>query len=147
MRDEVTHAIFTECHVQAEKLIEYSTIDVPLDPDEQSEYRANRNIVEDNGAFLSMKADALKGRPFSNIVAEFTLEFDKNYPLKIIGGQHRFEAIDEAYKSGMNVYHGVKVYLLLIIIGENLYRKKILNIVKQFLCLQKRGGLMKNGNS
>ena len=38
-----------------------------------------------------MKIDAQKGRNFSNIVTEYTTDFDSEHPLKIIGGQHRFE--------------------------------------------------------
>lgn len=45
--DNRTKAIFYECHVKSNKLVELSTIDVPLDPENQSDYRANRDIVED----------------------------------------------------------------------------------------------------
>jgi hypothetical protein len=58
-----------------------------------------------------MKEDALGGRTFSNIVAEYTREYLEDSPLKIIGGQHRFEAIKAALEGGIDVYHGVKVYL------------------------------------
>lgn len=74
------------------------TIDSPLDSENQPEYRANRNVVEDNAAFLQMKEDAKQKRSFSNIVAEYTTLFDEEHPLKIIGGQHRFIAISEAEK-------------------------------------------------
>ena len=57
--DERTKALFYECHVKANKLVELSTIDVPLDPENQADYRANRNIVEDHNAYLVMKQDAL----------------------------------------------------------------------------------------
>jgi len=63
-----------------------STIDVPLDPDEQAEYRANREIAEDHAAYERMKSDALAGRAFSNIVAEFTDNDIPGQPLQIIGG-------------------------------------------------------------
>ena len=103
-------ARYCECHITAEKLIELATIDVPLDPDEQGEYRANREILADHAAFQAMKEDAKKRRTFSNIVAEFTTEFDEDHPIKIIGGQHRFEAIREALAENINEYHGLKVY-------------------------------------
>jgi hypothetical protein len=108
--DACTSARFCECHIRASKLIQLSTIDVPLDPDEQGEYRANREIVADHSAFEAMNEDARRRRTFSNIVAEFTTEFDEEHPLKIIGGQHRYEAIREALASGIDEYHGVKVY-------------------------------------
>ena len=73
-------ARYCECHITAEKLIELATIDVPLDPDEQGEYRANREILADHAAFQAMKEDAKKRRTFSNIVAEFTTEFDEDHP-------------------------------------------------------------------
>jgi hypothetical protein len=89
------------------------TIDVPLDPEEQADYRANREIVENASAYTKMKEDAVKKRAFSNIVAEYNKQFDSEHPLKIIGGQHRFEAIRLALQRGIDEYHGVKVYLYL----------------------------------
>jgi hypothetical protein len=109
--DARTGAWFCECHILASKLVENATTDVPLDPNEQAEYRANREIVEDAYAFKVMKDDAKHGRHFSNIVAEYTKEFDADKPLKIIGGQHRFEALREACDVGIDNHHGVKVYL------------------------------------
>jgi len=110
LNDQRTGAWYCECHISAKKLIELGTIDVPLDPDEQAEYRANREIVE-GPAFDKMKDDAKKLRSFSNIVVEYTKEFDPDHPLKVIGGQHRFQAIKEALDEGVNELHGVKVYL------------------------------------
>lgn len=109
-RDEMTKALFCECHIMASAVVSLGTIDVPLDAENQSEYRANRDVVEDNVAFLQMKEDALKKRSFSNIVAEYDTKFDKEHPLKIIGGQHRFIAISEALGRGIDQIHGVKVY-------------------------------------
>src|SRR5215472_11509354 len=43
--DARTNARYCECHVPANKLVPLSTTDVPLDPEEQQEYRANREIV------------------------------------------------------------------------------------------------------
>jgi hypothetical protein len=58
-----------------------------------------------------MKEDAKHGRTFSNLVAEYNLDFDEEKPLKIIGGQHRFIAIKEAFvDDNINHYHNVKVY-------------------------------------
>lgn len=108
--DARTGAIFCECHISAEKLVGSSTIDVPLDPDEQPEYRANRDVAEDSIAFEVMKTDAKAKRTFSNIVCEYQTSFDEEHPLKIIGGQHRIIAINEAFGAGINEYHGIKVY-------------------------------------
>jgi hypothetical protein len=108
--DRRTAASFCECHVKGSTLVQLGTIDAPLDPDEQPDYRANREIRLNHPAFMKMKEDARKGRTFSNIVCEFTEEFDPSHPLKIVGGQHRFQAIEDAVSSGVDEYHGVKVY-------------------------------------
>ena len=111
MTDFCTKAYYIETHLLAEKIIKLGTIDVPLDPEEQNEYRANREIVEDNNAFLKMKEDAKLGRTFSNLVAEYNLDFDEGKPLKIIGGQHRYLAIKEAYEfNKINNFHNIKIY-------------------------------------
>jgi hypothetical protein len=109
MTDSKSGARFCECHIQASKLVVLATTDVPLDP-EQPEYRANRELVTNHAAFVQMKEDALAGRTFSNIVAEYVND-DPDRPLKIIGGQHRFKAIEAAHAEGIDKYHGVKVYL------------------------------------
>ncbi len=108
--DARTKARYCECHILASKLVPLSTTDVPLDPEDQPEYRANREIVTSHYAFERMQQDAKERRSFSNLVTEFTTEYDPDHPLKIIGGQHRYEAIKEAQASGVDEYHGVKVY-------------------------------------
>ena len=108
--DLKTKALYCECHIYAKNIIELGTIDSPLDSENQAEYRANRDVVEDNTAFIQMKEDAKQKRSFSNIVAEYITLFDAEHPLKIIGGQHRFIAISEAIEAGINQLHGLKVY-------------------------------------
>lgn len=111
LEDYRTGATYCECHVKGSKIIELGTIDVPLDPDEQADYRANRELVENAAAFARMKDDASKRRSFSNIVAEYTADHNPAKPLKIIGGQHRFTAIKYALESGVDELHGLKIYL------------------------------------
>lgn len=108
--DAKTGAYYCECHLSAKNLLKLSTTDVPLDPDEQAEYRANRDIVEDDVSFEQMKSDASENRTFSNIVAEFDTFHNPKYPIKIIGGQHRYMAIKEAHGKGIDTHHGLKVY-------------------------------------
>ena len=108
--DARTKARYCECHIRASKLVPLSTTDVPLDPEDQPEYRANREIVTSHYAFEKMQQDAKERRSFSNLVTEFTTEYDLDHPLKIIGGQHRYEAVKEARATGADEYHGVKVY-------------------------------------
>jgi hypothetical protein len=113
LSDARTGARYCECHIKGSVFIALGTTDVPLDPDEQPEYRANREIEESSVAFQKMKDDAKQQRSFSNIVAEWKKDSDSNAPLKVIGGQHRFEAIRHAMENGVDVYHGVKVYFAL----------------------------------
>ena len=113
MRDNATGAIFVEVHLTAGALVPTATVDVPLDPDDSGDYRANREVVEDHVAFAKMKEDAKNARGFSNLVCEFTRAFDEDHPLKVIGGQHRFTAIQEALEDGVNEHHGVKLYFAL----------------------------------
>ena len=103
----MTGAKFCECHIRASKLVASSTINAPLDPS-QPGYKANRELLTNEPAFLKMKEHALKKRTFSNIVAEYVPGTD--LPLKIIGGQHRFEAIRHAAENKIDELHGVKVY-------------------------------------
>lgn len=110
LRDARTGAMYVECHIHASKLIKLGTVDVPLDPEEQAEYRANRELVEDHVAFAQMKDDAVNGRTFSNLVCEFSKAFESDHPLKIVGGQHRFTAIQEALLQDVDELHGLKVY-------------------------------------
>lgn len=107
-RDECTGAVYAECHIAAAPMYHHSTDDVPLDPETSGEYRANRQLVDDHAAYKQMETDALKGRSFSNFVCEFVPGEEK--PLKIIGGQHRYNALKMAFESGIDAYHGVKVY-------------------------------------
>ena len=111
--DARTMARYCECHVDASKIVPLATTDVPLEPEDQPEYRANRGMVTSHPAFGRMLDDAKKRRGFSNIVAEFTTDYDPDHPLKIIGGQHRYEAIKQALEAGVSEIHGVKVYFAL----------------------------------
>jgi hypothetical protein len=105
--DKITDAQYCECHIRASKLVALSTINAPLDPS-QPGYKANRQLLTNEPDFIRMKEDALKGRTFSNIVAEYVPGTD--LPLKIIGGQHRIEAIRHAVENHIDELQGVKVY-------------------------------------
>lgn len=109
--DERTGARYSDCHVRGSKFVEFATPDAPLDPDEQGDYRANRDVVSNAPAFARMKSDAKARRSFSGIVAEYSHEKPITKPLLIIGGQHRYHAIKEALESGVDEWHGLKIYL------------------------------------
>jgi len=62
-----------------------------------------------NTTYLKIKSAASKGREFTDIIVEYNLEYDKDKPLKVWGGQHRAHAISEA-ENLADRYHGFKVY-------------------------------------
>lgn len=109
--DARTGARYCECHVRGSKFIAYATPDAPLDPDDQSDYRANREVVQNAPAFARMKEDAKLKRSFSGIVTEYIHKGHDERPIKIIGGQHRYHAIKEALEGGIDEWHGLKIYL------------------------------------
>jgi hypothetical protein len=110
LTDKCTGARYCECHIEAKRLISLGTTTASLDS-ENPHYKANREVDLNHQAFLKMKHDAKMGRSFSNIVTEYREDVESERPLKIIGGQHRFEAIRSA--QDRNEYHGVKVYFSL----------------------------------
>ena len=104
-----TKARYCECHVRASIISSLGTTDTPLDPDDQADYRANRDIVENAPAYARMKSDAKNRRSFTGIVVEFKPEDES--PLQVIGGQHRFSAIELALEDGVDELHSLKIYL------------------------------------
>ena len=46
LTDYRTGARFCECHIHADKLVTFATTDAPIDPADQSGYKANREILE-----------------------------------------------------------------------------------------------------
>jgi hypothetical protein len=111
LEDARTGAQFFLCNIPADKLVSLGTTDVPLDPEVQPDVRANRDLEVDHVAFQQMISDAQAGRSFADIVCEFTRDFSPDKPLKVIGGQHRFEAVKLALEKKVNKLHGLRVYV------------------------------------
>lgn len=112
-KDMKSGTFFTECHIKASDLVKLTDQDLAIDPELQEEYRANRELDPDNTSFLVMVEDAEDGRAFSDIVIEYNLSYREIKPLKILGGQHRDEAIKRALKKNIDVVHGIRVYFCL----------------------------------
>lgn len=109
--DKKSGAFYTECHISAEEFTKKEDIDAVVDPDNQEEFRLNRNLNEKHTAFKEMLSDAKEGRQFSDIVIDFNNDYKAEKPLKILGGQHRVVAIRRAYeKEKVNRTHGIKIY-------------------------------------
>lgn len=114
LKDNKSEAYYCECHILAEDFLKLNDQDATIDPELQEEFRANRLLEPENPYFQQMIDDAKEGRQFSDIVIEYNTKYKENRPLKILGGQHRTEALKEAQKDKMNVKHGIKVYFSLI---------------------------------
>lgn len=109
-QDNKSGAFYIECHSLASVVESLLDTDAVLDPEEQEEFRANRDIQERHKAFLKMIADAQSGRQFSDIIIEFNKQYKADKPLKVLGGQHRVFALRESLANGVDRPHGFKVY-------------------------------------
>lgn len=110
LQDKKSGAYYCECHMYAKELLKLSDPDATIDYELQEEFRANRELEPDNIYFLQMVEDAELGRQFSDLVIEYSIKYKKGRPLKILGGQHRNEAIKRALKKKVNELHGIKIY-------------------------------------
>lgn len=112
--DKKSEAYYVVCHISGETITKHSDIEATLGGDEDDElYKLNREITEDKVAYQQMEQDALAGRSFEDIVAEYDTSYNSRKPIKIYGGQHRVRAISKAFGAGISVPHGVRVYFML----------------------------------
>ncbi|MBI5021731.1 MAG: hypothetical protein HZB59_09855 [Ignavibacteriales bacterium] len=110
-QDGKNDAYYIDTHILSSVVGDFLDYAASLDPEEQEEIKANRNLQSIHKAFLRMQDDAKKGRQFNDIIVEFLPTGTKaDKPLKIFGGQHRSKSIEEAVKSGIERYHGFRVY-------------------------------------
>lgn len=125
--DKKSKVHFIECHISTEFLSKNMDLDAEIDPDDQENYRANRDLQTTNSDYLKMVDDAKNGRQFSDIVIEYNSTYRHTKPLKILGGQHRSSAISSA--SPTDKFHGVRIYFNLDIAKRvDLYRISNTNI-------------------
>jgi hypothetical protein len=109
-QDGKSKSYYTECHPSAGGITEVVDLNASLDPDEQEEYRINREMLVNHPAFTVMQEDARKGRQFSDIIAEWNTSYSADKPIKILGGQHRCESIIEAADAQPERCHGFRIY-------------------------------------
>jgi hypothetical protein len=111
LQDGKSLAYYIECHINAETGIPLVDMDAVLDPEEQEQFRLQRELQPENMAFLRMCQDARENRQFSDIIAEYDSSYRPEIPLKILGGQHRVEATRRALdEEEVSRYHGFRVY-------------------------------------
>lgn len=95
LQDGKSKAYYIECHIQASVAIPLADMDAVLDPDEHEQFRLQRELQPTNRAFLRMCSDAIENRQFLDIIAEYDTSYRPEIPLKILGGQHRTDAVGE----------------------------------------------------
>lgn len=109
--DEKSQAFYVTCHLEGKTLAQSCDVEATLDTDDDDEiYKLNREITEDQAAYLAMERDALNGRSFEDIVLEFDTSYRPKKPLKVYGGQHRLRAITKAQEHKADILHGVRIY-------------------------------------
>lgn len=108
--DMKSDACYLSCHLNAEVVVNNSDLEAVLDPTESEDYKFNRDIYTDTYAYQLMRADALSGRSFEDLVVEYDTSYRPEKPLKVFGGQHRIKAMQEATKQDVNSVHGVRVF-------------------------------------
>lgn len=108
-QDGVNNSYYSKCHILASVASKIIDLDAKLDAKDPESFRANRELMLTHTTYLKMKSDASNGREFNDIIVEYNLEYNKDKPLKVWGGQHRAHAISQA-KNLADRYHGFKVY-------------------------------------
>ena len=113
-QDGVKKSYYIRCAITGEAMSKIVSLDARLNPQTGETFRDNREIMMTHNTFIRMKADALNGREFSDIIAEYITSYAPEKPLKIWGGQHRSRATIDAYKEKkVSRYHGFRVYFCL----------------------------------
>lgn len=107
-QDGKSKAYFVDIHIASEDIGGNLDYEASLDPEDQEEYKANRNLLPFHAIFLRMQKDAKQGRQFNDIIAEYSPESEP--VLKLFGGQHRSRSIEGSIIDGINRYHGFRVY-------------------------------------
>jgi len=109
--DEKNGSNYATCHLEGRVLARFCDTDASLDGDEEDEvYKLNREITEDQAAYIAMEKDAQLGRSFEDIVLEYDTSYRPKKPLKVYGGQHRLRAISKSEDKKGSTLHGVRIY-------------------------------------
>jgi len=110
--DKKSSAYYLIGHLKSSDLSRYTDSEATLEIDDEEDiiYKLNREITEDETAFLMMQQDAKEGRSFEDMVIEFDKSYNPSKPLKVYGGQHRIRAISNTLNKNKEIFHGVRVY-------------------------------------
>lgn len=107
-QDGKSKSFYMKCSIQSK--IACPLLDTDAQLDDKSRFRSNRELLKRHSTYKRMLADAKEGREFNDIIVEYNKAYSPQKPLKVWGGQHRVEAIREAFTlRGTSRYHGFKV--------------------------------------
>ncbi len=110
-QDGRNEAYYIDCHIEANTTVELFDYEASLDQEEQDDIKANRNLLPFHKLFIKMQDDAIKGRQFNDIIAEYMPKGARaDRPLNIYGGQHRAKSIETANAKAINRCHGFRIY-------------------------------------
>jgi hypothetical protein len=113
-QDGVMKSYYIRCTISGETMSKAISLDARLDPQSGEKFRDNRELLLANNTFLRMRTDAEKEREFNDIIAEYITSYLPEKPLKVWGGQHRSQAVMDAFlNKNVSRYHGFRVYFCL----------------------------------
>jgi hypothetical protein len=121
-QDKVGGVYFCDCHLSGEDVatrldararlrilegdeprveeVEAGQTELAEEDETYAEFGFNREIQEKHPLFRRMISDAEEGRSFLGLVLEWDQFYSPERPLKILGGQHRAEAVNRAIQEG-----------------------------------------------
>lgn len=110
--DKKSNTYYLICHLNSSELSNNADLEATLEKDDEEDaiYKLNREITEDESAFIAMQSDSENGRSFEDMVIEYDKSYRPTKPLKVYGGQHRIRAISNSLDHNKDIYHGVRVY-------------------------------------
>ncbi len=108
-QDGKSNAYYIKCNLSGDQAVALCDINARLNAESKEAYRSNRELLLKNITYKKMKADALLGREFNDIIVEYMTTYEPIKPLKVWGGQHRIHAIMDANHE-VTRNHGFRVY-------------------------------------
>jgi len=110
-QDGANEAYYIKCSLAGNEVLRLCDLNAKLEPTSQS-LRANRKLFIEHTTYKRMENEAKKGREFNDIIVEYNLSYNPEFPLKVWGGQHRVKSISTATNQHQR-YHGFKIYFSL----------------------------------
>ena len=75
-QDGMSGSYYVKCDIASKNLNGKVDFNARLNPESDSSYRANRELLLDHNTFKKMKGDALEGREFNDIIVEYNKDYN-----------------------------------------------------------------------